>query len=140
MSEIKTGISTPSITSPAGRPAERQAMEAHLATCAHCQAAVEAVRQVEADQVSQNTRALVGYVADLLVSAVILVAPIANQIAQPPPTSEPQEAAAERRFLNHYESCSRESLPGRADAPIRRAIWAGPDFNHIVLFFPDPMD
>jgi len=84
-----------------GRPAtaERQAMEAHLATCAHCQAAVGAVRQVEADQVSQNTRALVSYVADLLVSTVTLFAPVANQIAQPLPSSEPQEETAELPFF-----------------------------------------
>lgn len=77
----------------AGRPtpSERQAMDAHLANCARCQAAVEAVRQVEDDGVSQNTRALVGYVADLLVSTVVLVAPIANQLSQPAPPPEPQE-------------------------------------------------
>lgn len=84
-----------------GRPtaAERRAMEAHLADCAHCRAAVEAVRQVDVDPVGQNTRALVGYVADLLVSTVILVAPIANQLAQPPPPPKPQETAAEPLFF-----------------------------------------
>jgi sodium-dependent dicarboxylate transporter 2/3/5 len=56
---------------------------------------VEAVRQVEADNVGQNTRALVGYVADLLVSTVVLVAPIANQLSQPLPPAEPQETVAE---------------------------------------------
>jgi sodium-dependent dicarboxylate transporter 2/3/5 len=78
---------------------ERQAMEAHLAECAHCRVAVEAVRQVEADPISQNTRALVGYVADLLVSTVILVAPIANQLAQPQPPPQPKETAVEPPFF-----------------------------------------
>jgi sodium-dependent dicarboxylate transporter 2/3/5 len=74
---------------------ERQAMEAHLAGCAHCKAAVEAVREVEAGQAGQNTRAILGYVADLLVGTVVLVAPLANQLAEPPPTREPEEAGAE---------------------------------------------
>src|SRR5210317_454359 len=74
---------------------ERLAMEEHLAGCDHCQAAVAAVRQVEDDQVGQNTRAIVSYVADLLVSTVILAAPIANQLAQPPPPPEPQEITDE---------------------------------------------
>lgn len=84
-----------------GRPtaAERQAMEAHLADCAHCRAAVEAVQQVETDHVGQNTRALLGYVADLLVSTVVLVAPVANQLSQPPPPPKPQETAAEAPFF-----------------------------------------
>ncbi len=71
--------------------AERQAIEAHLVGCSHCRAAVEAVQQLEANQVGQNTRALVGYVADLLVSTVVLVAPIANQISQPAPPPEEEE-------------------------------------------------
>ncbi len=79
--------------------AERQAMDAHLATCEHCRAAVEAVRQVESDPIGQNTRAMVGYVADLLVSTVLLVAPVANQLAQPAPPSKPQETAAELPFF-----------------------------------------
>ncbi len=80
-------------------PSERQAMEAHLVYCAHCQAAVESVQQVEVDNVGQNTRALVSYVADLLVSTVVLVAPIANQLSQPLPPPEPQETAAEMPFF-----------------------------------------
>ena len=75
---------------------ERQSMEAHLAGCAHCRAAVDAVQQLEADHGDQNTRALINYVADLLVSTVVLVAPIANQLAQPAPPPEPQEAATEQ--------------------------------------------
>ncbi|MFN2188627.1 MAG: DASS family sodium-coupled anion symporter [Candidatus Promineifilaceae bacterium] len=84
-----------------GRPtsAERQAMETHLADCAHCQAAVEAVSNVEANQVGQNTRALVGYVAGMLVSTIMLVAPIANQLTQPLPPSEPEDAAFEKPFF-----------------------------------------
>lgn len=74
---------------------ERQAMELHLAGCVHCQAAVKAVQQVEAGQVGANTQALIGYVANFLVSTVALVAPIANQLAQPPPPPEPMAAAAE---------------------------------------------
>ena len=65
--------------------AERQVAEAHLAGCAQCQTAVDAVRQLEAGNASQNTRALVNYVADLLASTVMLVAPVANQLSQPPP-------------------------------------------------------
>ena len=74
---------------------DRQAIEAHLAECAHCQAAVESVRRVEADMAGQNTRALVGYVADLLVSTVVLVAPIANQFSQPVQPPEVQETEVE---------------------------------------------
>ncbi len=79
--------------------AEREAVEAHLADCLHCQAAVEAVRQVDAEWSSQNTRALVGYVADLLVSTVVLVAPIASQLSQPPPPPEPNEKTADPPFF-----------------------------------------
>jgi sodium-dependent dicarboxylate transporter 2/3/5 len=78
--------------------AERLAVETHLAECVHCQAAVEAVRNVEAEWRGQNTRALVGYVADLLVSSVVLVAPVANQLAQPPPP-EPRHETVEAPFF-----------------------------------------
>ncbi|MFN2222676.1 MAG: DASS family sodium-coupled anion symporter [Candidatus Promineifilaceae bacterium] len=76
--------------------AERQAADAHLATCRQCQAAVEAVRQVEPPAAGQNTQALVNYVVDLLASAVVLVAPIANQLSEPPPprAKEPEEEPA----------------------------------------------
>ena len=79
--------------------AERQEMESHLANCVHCQAAVEAVRQVDAEWSGQTTRALVGYVADLLVSTVVLVAPIATQLSQPPPPPEPHEKTTEPPFF-----------------------------------------
>jgi sodium-dependent dicarboxylate transporter 2/3/5 len=72
---------------------EREVMDAHLAGCPHCQAAVEAVRKVDAEWSGQNTRALLGYVADLLVSTVVLVAPVANQLSQPPPPPESPETA-----------------------------------------------
>ena len=85
----------------AGRPtqAERQVMDAHLAGCVHCQAAIDAVRQVDAERVGRNTQALVGYVADMLVSTVVLVAPIANRLSQPPPPPIEQEEAAEPPFF-----------------------------------------
>jgi solute carrier family 13 (sodium-dependent dicarboxylate transporter), member 2/3/5 len=69
--------------------AQRQLAETHLAGCAQCQAAVDAVRQLEAENVSQNTRVLVNYVADLLASTVMLVAPVANQLSLPPPPEPP---------------------------------------------------
>jgi sodium-dependent dicarboxylate transporter 2/3/5 len=69
---------------------ERQAAETHLADCVQCRAAVDAVRQLDADNVSQNTQVLVNYVADLLASTVMLVAPIANQLSQPPPPKPSQ--------------------------------------------------
>ncbi|HSG16236.1 MAG TPA: DASS family sodium-coupled anion symporter [Anaerolineae bacterium] len=75
---------------------ESQVMEAHLAGCARCRAAVDAVQRLKADHSDQNTRVLVNYVADLLVSTVVLVAPIANQLAQPAAPPEPQEVAAEQ--------------------------------------------
>ena len=84
-----------------GQPttAECQTMEAHLAGCVDCQAAVKAVQKLKTDQIGQNTQALVGFVADLLVSAVILVAPIANQLAKPPQPPENQKPLAEKPFL-----------------------------------------
>ena len=54
---------------------------------------------MEADKVGQNTRALVGYVADMLVSTVVLVAPIANQLSQPLPPQKPQETEVEAPFF-----------------------------------------
>ncbi len=78
---------------------ERLAMESHLASCTYCQAAVKAVQQGEPNHVSQNSQALIGFVADLLVSTVILVAPIANQLAKPSQPPEPEEPAVKISFI-----------------------------------------
>ena len=79
---------------------ERQAAESHLADCAQCRAAVDAVRQVGNDNIGQNTLTLVNYVADLLASTVVLVAPIANQLSQPAqPSAAPQPEAEPAPFF-----------------------------------------
>jgi len=69
--------------------AEHEVAETHLASCEQCRAAVDAVRQLKTSNANQNTRVLFNYVADLLASTVILVAPIANQLSQPPPPESP---------------------------------------------------
>jgi sodium-dependent dicarboxylate transporter 2/3/5 len=84
-----------------GQPttAERQAVEAHLVGCVDCQAAVKAVQQLKTDQIGQNTQTLVSFVADLLVSTVILIVPVANQLAKPPQPQEPDDEPAESSFF-----------------------------------------
>ena len=84
-----------------GQPttAERQAVEAHLVGCVDCQAAVKAVQQLKTDQIGQNTQTLVSFVADLLVSTVILIVPVANQLAKPPQPQEPDDEPAELSFF-----------------------------------------
>ena len=78
---------------------ERQAIESHLADCAHCQAAVNAARAVDSDRASQNSQALISFVADFLVSTVTLIAPIVNQLAPPSPQSESAEPAINIPFI-----------------------------------------
>jgi sodium-dependent dicarboxylate transporter 2/3/5 len=84
-----------------GRPTleEKRQMEEHLETCDHCQAAVEAVRKVEAEEIGQNAQALVGFMADFLVSTITMVAPIANQISTPARKTAPQPVVEEEPFF-----------------------------------------
>ena len=116
--------------------AERQIAEEHLVDCTHCQAAVEAVRQVSSDQPGQNTKAMVGYLADLLVSTVVLVAPVANQLSQPTPPPEPGEEATEQLIFEPLRV-----LQPRVDPPGNRRGHEGsrplPPPNHAVA--PDPI-
>ena len=78
---------------------ERQVMESHLAGCVHCQTAVKAVQRGEPNNIHQNSQALIGFVADLLVSTVVLIAPIANQLAKPSHHPEPEEPAIKIPFI-----------------------------------------
>ncbi|MDX1435688.1 MAG: DASS family sodium-coupled anion symporter [Anaerolineales bacterium] len=78
---------------------EHLAAEAHLAGCQQCRAAVEAVREVAASQEDPNTRAVVSFVADLLVSTVVLIAPVANQLSQPAPSAKKDRVPTEPLFF-----------------------------------------
>ena len=64
-------------------PAELQEAEEHLVVCDLCQAAVKAVQQVDVDPVRQNTQVLMGFLADMLVGSVVLIAPLSNLLETP---------------------------------------------------------
>ena len=86
----------------AGRlsPAEQQEAEEHLVICTRCQAAVEAVQRVDADTFGQNTQVLIGFLADMLVGSIMLVAPMTRLLEKSSAPDEPeQEPAASRIFF-----------------------------------------
>jgi sodium-dependent dicarboxylate transporter 2/3/5 len=79
---------------------EQREMEGHLAVCTRCQAAVEAVQRVEAGPIGQNTQVLVGFLADMLVGSVMLVAPMTSLLEKSSaPDDIEQEPAASRIFF-----------------------------------------
>ncbi len=117
--------------------AERQAAESHLATCVYCRAAVDAIQEMEGSPTNQNTRALFGYMADLLVSTVTLLAPVVNQLSPPPPPpAEPQEFVIEIPFMEPLRVLRPRIARGIARPVGRLAIVLALTIG--TLFLPTP--
>lgn len=74
-------------------PAERLEAEEHLQDCKQCQAAVEAARKAQQEEISQRpSRALVGFLGNLLKGGVsLLAAPLRRIPYQPEPLAQEEE-------------------------------------------------